>query len=38
MGDEYMYPMGLFSSLVVFILLAVLGALVALAIDEEFWL
>lgn len=30
--------MGLFSILVIFMVVALVGALIALAIDEEFWL
>lgn len=38
MRVAYTIYMGLFSILLVFILVAVIGALVALAVDEEFWL
>lgn len=34
----YKWNMGPFAAFVVFILLAVFGAVVALAIDEEFWM
>jgi hypothetical protein len=38
MGMVYMWGMGPFAAFVVFILLVVFGTVIALAIDEEFWM